>query len=823
MLDDLKKDAARAHGQVRADLPGRPEEAAHRPRASEPDRAPEGRLLRLRDAAAAGGQHRRGGCAHARRLAVGKDAWCRPIEKAIHKSDLGLNPMTAGTVIRIPMPPLTEERRRDITKVVRHDAENARVAVRNVRRDVMSDIKELLKEKLISQDDERRAEADIQKLTDKHIADIEQLLAGEGKGGHAGLTRQCRAQHACRGTSRSSWMAMAAGPRRAAAARRPATRQGSTPVRMAIAGVRRAAASRRSRCSPSRARTGSRPPEEVSSLMSLFVRRSIARSPSCTPTACACASSATAARCRCACRRASPAAESAHGRQRRAAAADRRELRRPLGYRPGSATACDGNAQVAPCEPRTSTRRASRARWQLADVPEPDLLIRTGGEQRISNFLLWNLAYAELYFSRLRCGRTSTWRSSRRRFDFFASRERRFGLTRSSCAPTRRRSAPERPRRRERIPAASGSSRRSCWSRCCSSCMLWLPPMATRRRADAAGARWRLGVVGVPARCAGVVARAAYVACLRALLPLVLARDRHAGADAQTRAGGRAAVVARGAGVDRVRAAARRAAGRRRWRACWRWCPRGSRSCGCVRICRDGAQWVLFTLVLVWVADIGAYLRGPALRPAARSRRRSRPARPGKACSGGLAAERHRGGRSASAWFRAAAARLSCRCAWRPWASRIVGRPHRKPAEALRGRQGQRYAVSRAWRRDGSHRQRDGRRAGAVFRARPCWESSHDRRRRARLHRLDRREHARCDRAPSRPLPPRRARRQPQRREARRSRSVQFRPALRRAGRRRRGARAACSSLGDSRAADPRAGGRGGADRDRRAAGSRSA
>jgi ribosome recycling factor len=105
----------------------------------------------------------------------------QPIEKAIYKSDLGLTPMTAGTIIRIPMPPLTEERRRDITKILRQDAEGARVAVRNVRRDVMSDIKDLLKEKLISQDEERKAETDVQKLTDKHIADIEQLLTAKEK------------------------------------------------------------------------------------------------------------------------------------------------------------------------------------------------------------------------------------------------------------------------------------------------------------------------------------------------------------------------------------------------------------------------------------------------------------------------------------------------------------------------------------------------------------------------------------------------------------------------------------------------------------------
>jgi ribosome recycling factor len=104
-----------------------------------------------------------------------------PIEKAIHKSDLGLTPMTAGSVIRIPLPPMTEERRRDVTKVVRQDAEAARVSVRNVRRDVLADIKELLKEKEISQDDERKAEVEIQKLTDKFIAEIDQQLAAKEK------------------------------------------------------------------------------------------------------------------------------------------------------------------------------------------------------------------------------------------------------------------------------------------------------------------------------------------------------------------------------------------------------------------------------------------------------------------------------------------------------------------------------------------------------------------------------------------------------------------------------------------------------------------
>jgi ribosome recycling factor len=103
------------------------------------------------------------------------------IEKAIHKSDLGLSPTTAGTVIRIPLPPLNEERRRELTKVVRHEAENARVAVRAVRREVLADLKEMLKEKLIGQDDDRRAQDEVQKLTDKHVAEIDQAAAEKEK------------------------------------------------------------------------------------------------------------------------------------------------------------------------------------------------------------------------------------------------------------------------------------------------------------------------------------------------------------------------------------------------------------------------------------------------------------------------------------------------------------------------------------------------------------------------------------------------------------------------------------------------------------------
>ena len=102
-----------------------------------------------------------------------------PIEKAIYKSDLGLTPNTAGTVIRVSIPPLTEERRRDLVKVAKAEAENARVAVRAVRRDVLADIKDLLKE--ISQDEERKAAEDVQKLTDKYVAEVEAVFSEKEK------------------------------------------------------------------------------------------------------------------------------------------------------------------------------------------------------------------------------------------------------------------------------------------------------------------------------------------------------------------------------------------------------------------------------------------------------------------------------------------------------------------------------------------------------------------------------------------------------------------------------------------------------------------
>jgi ribosome recycling factor len=102
-----------------------------------------------------------------------------PIDKAIRASDLGLNPVSAGTTIRVPLPPLTEERRRDLVKVLRSEGEGAKVAIRNIRRDANSQLKARLKDKKITEDAERQAQDDIQKLTDRHIQDVDRILAAK--------------------------------------------------------------------------------------------------------------------------------------------------------------------------------------------------------------------------------------------------------------------------------------------------------------------------------------------------------------------------------------------------------------------------------------------------------------------------------------------------------------------------------------------------------------------------------------------------------------------------------------------------------------------
>ncbi len=103
------------------------------------------------------------------------------IEKAIMESGLGLNPMTAGEVIRVPIPPLTEDRRKEMVKLVRHEGENAKIAMRNIRRDALAHVKELLKDKDITEDEEKRAHDDIQKITDRHVAEVDAILAVKEK------------------------------------------------------------------------------------------------------------------------------------------------------------------------------------------------------------------------------------------------------------------------------------------------------------------------------------------------------------------------------------------------------------------------------------------------------------------------------------------------------------------------------------------------------------------------------------------------------------------------------------------------------------------
>lgn len=103
------------------------------------------------------------------------------VEKAIRESDLGLNPSTHGDMIRVPTPPLTEERRRDLVKLIKGEAEDAKIAIRNVRRDANEGLKKLVKDKAVSEDDERRAQDDVQKLTDKFVAEVDKVLAEKEK------------------------------------------------------------------------------------------------------------------------------------------------------------------------------------------------------------------------------------------------------------------------------------------------------------------------------------------------------------------------------------------------------------------------------------------------------------------------------------------------------------------------------------------------------------------------------------------------------------------------------------------------------------------
>ncbi len=175
MIADVKKTAEQKMKKSIESLQQRSREGAHRTRAYRASRSRHGRLLRHADAHPAGRQRDAARCAHDRRHAVGKEDGGRDRESD-PRFRPGLNPSTMGETVRVPMPALTEERRRDLIKVVHKEGENARVAVRNVRRDANQHLKELLKQKKVAEDEERRAQDDVQKLTDRYIAEIDKLL-----------------------------------------------------------------------------------------------------------------------------------------------------------------------------------------------------------------------------------------------------------------------------------------------------------------------------------------------------------------------------------------------------------------------------------------------------------------------------------------------------------------------------------------------------------------------------------------------------------------------------------------------------------------------
>ena len=166
------------------------------------------------------------------------------IEKAIRESDLGLNPASMGDLIRVPMPPMSEERRKEMTKLVRNEGESAKIAVRNLRRDANDAVKKLVKDKLASEDDQKRAEAEIQKVTDRHIAEIDRWSTAKEAGDHGGLTampwRARIPQPSCPATSPSSWTATAAGRRGASCRAWRGTRRASTRCARCVRALRRA-------------------------------------------------------------------------------------------------------------------------------------------------------------------------------------------------------------------------------------------------------------------------------------------------------------------------------------------------------------------------------------------------------------------------------------------------------------------------------------------------------------------------------------------------------------------------------------------------------
>ena len=370
------------------------------------------------------------------------------IEKAIRDSDLGLNPASQGTVIRVPMPALTEERRRELTKVVKNEGEEAKIAVRNLRRDANEHLKRLTKDKEISEDEERRATDEIQKMTDRAVVDVDKIVVEKEKeimtvqlpdrdyfspslfmSKHASSTltvpevRAIPRHVAIIMDGNGRWASKRFMPRVAGHS------EGLSAVRKIVQECRRIGVEYLTVFAFS-SENWRRPPEEVGFLMKLFLKSlkgevsrlaendislrligDLSRFDSAIQEMVQFSEEKTAN-----CKGLTFTIAANYGGRWDILQAMRQCL--------------SANPQL---QPEQVTEELLQPHLSMAYAPEPDLFIRTGGEQRISNFLLWQLAYTELYFTDV------LWPDFdelelHKAFDWFSQRERRFGRTSAQLA-----------------------------------------------------------------------------------------------------------------------------------------------------------------------------------------------------------------------------------------------------------------------------------------------------------------------------------------------------------------------------------------------------
>ncbi len=333
------------------------------------------------------------------------------IEKAIMETDLGLTPSNDGKLIRLSIPELNEERRRELVKQVRHIAEEGRIAIRNVRRDIMHDLRELRSEGEVGSDDEHRGEVELQKLTDAQDQRPRRVPEGQGSGDHGGVM-------AAGGRAARYVAIITDGNGRWAAERGLPTieghRAGADTVKARLMDAAELGVQELTVYSFS-TENWARPAEEVTALMRMFSERIRDETPELRD---------EGVRMR--------FIGAPRGRRGRAARADGRgRARRP---RRATGSRCSSRSTTAGA-PRSSTPRSAttgggedafRALLYAPEMHEPDVVIRTSGEQRLSNYLLWQAAYSELVF------RDELWPDFTREafvgaLDEFEQRSRRFG------------------------------------------------------------------------------------------------------------------------------------------------------------------------------------------------------------------------------------------------------------------------------------------------------------------------------------------------------------------------------------------------------------